>query len=394
MSPPDWRTAARWLLSAAILLAANAGMSPGRAMTPEERAALDLSAYSVRHPGVSYFDLASRRAYVRDSVDPAVRAEARKLQRGVSCRQAFALPIIKGSLAIPLKYRDPAGWEVASAPFLSFEDAVSRLAAAQFVASDTFHGECLLKLLAHWATEKAFIDLSYGKSGIQTWFQTEPSVIATALAYSIVRSAVPGMEDEKRTIDKWLVDVAHRHMSRQGGVDGSCCNNHFYRRATYAAMSGVIVGNDELFRVGVSAIYAALSDATPDGALPLEMKRGRMAARYQNYATMYLVFIAQIARVQGYDLFDIEVNRRRLDDIVDLAIDMLANPARAASLSGSAWQDDDFTRHGQYLSWLELLPAMSVHADKAAAILDDRRPLYNRSLGGFMTLYFAAGQPR
>ncbi len=380
-SPRLWTVALWAMLSAAAVL-------PSQAMTVAERAALDLSAYTVKYPGISYFDLAARRAFVRATADPVVIGEAEKLRRGESCQHALNLPVIKGKLAIPMKYRDPAGWEVGSGPFLNFEDTVSRLAGAQFVAADSFHGVCLIRLLARWAEEGAFLNLGFGKGGIQTWFQTEPSLIAAALAYSVVKRDVPGMEAEKQAVENWLVAVARRHMSRKGAEDGSCCNNHFYRRATYAAMIGVLVGDNDLFRIGVSAIYAALSEATPEGALPLEMKRGQRAARYQNYATMYLVFIAQIARMQGYDLFALEVNGRRLDDIVDMALDMTIDPSVAAKFSGSLGQDSDFTRHGQYLSWIELLPGMSAHADRARTILADRRPLYNRSLGGFITLYF------
>lgn len=60
-------------------------------------------------------------------------------------------------------------------------------------------------------------------------------------------------------IDKWMVMVAKRHMSYKGGADGSCCNNHFYRRAVYAAIIGVLNKDDDLFRFGISAIYSALS---------------------------------------------------------------------------------------------------------------------------------------
>jgi poly(beta-D-mannuronate) lyase len=267
---------------------------------------------------------------------------------------------------------------------------VSRLAASQFVAADTIHGQCLLRLLGHWADEKAFLDLNFTGLGLQTWFQTEGSLLAAALAYSMVRDDVSGMEAEKRRIEAWLVAATRHHLSRKGSEEGSCCNNHFYRRAAYAAMVGVLVGDDELFRIGVSAVYSALSEATPDGALPREMKRGNLAALYQNYATMHLVFIAQIARMQGYDLFAIEANGRRLDDIVGMALRVLKDPSAVAGHSGVPIQAHEFTSRRQYLSWLELLPAISSRAQEASSILAAHRPLYNRSLGGFLTLYFAA----
>jgi poly(beta-D-mannuronate) lyase len=377
------------ILVSLLLLAVPSGLRPAGAMTIKEREALDLGAYRVTHPGASFFDIAARKAAVRASSHPIIRAEIAKLRRDLGCQEFMDLPIIKGSLVVPMKYRNPEGWDIAAKPFLTFEDAVSRLAASQFVASDSVHGECLVKLLDHWAKEGAFLDLNFTRVGLQTWFQTEGSLLAAALAYSIVRNDVAGMDEEKRSIETWLVAAARHHLSRKGAPDGSCCNNHFYRRSAYAAMIGVLVGDDRLFRLGVSAIYSALSEATPEGALLREMKRANLAALYQNYATMYLVFIAQIAKMQGYDLFAVEVNGRRLDDVVGMAIRVLKDPGAASGPSGVPVQSGQFATRRLYLSWLELLPGMSAHAEEAGQILATHRPLYNRSLGGFMTLYFA-----
>ncbi|HVY20014.1 MAG TPA: alginate lyase family protein [Bauldia sp.] len=361
------------------------------AMSPDERAKLDLSGYTVQHPGAGYFDLAARKAYVAATDDRLIRKEVEKLRRGVSCKQYLQAPPIKGDLLVPMLYRDPQGWKVAAKPFLDFEDAVSSLAAAQFVAADATNGKCLLDVLGRWAKEGAFLDLKFAsQEGLQTWFQTEGSLLAAALAYSIVRDQVPGANDQKKAIENWLVAVAQHHLGRTiYSDDGSCCNNHFYRRAAYAAAIGVLVNDDTLFRFGMSAIYSALSEANPDGSLPREMLRGQLAARYQNYATMYLVFIAQIARMQGYDMFALNVNGRRLDDIVGMAIRMLKDPQLAAAQSGSGSQQTDFSRQNQYLAWLAMLPGLDSHATGAADVVPADRPLYNRSLGGFLTLYFA-----
>jgi poly(beta-D-mannuronate) lyase len=385
------RTLRRLLPLAIALTSLFAASVPGNAMTVEERKALDLSIYSVTNPGASFFDVLARKDYVQSTKDPVVRKQVAKLATGASCQTYKALPPITGSLLVPMFYHDRDGWDVAAEPFIDFENGVTLLAGSQFVAKDTVSGQCLLDVLSQWAKQGAFLDLQYQKdAGLQTWFQAEGSLLAASIAYSIVRPQVQGADDQKKAIEDWLVAAALHHGTRVGADDGSCCNNHFYRRAAYSAMIGVLAGDNDMFRTGISAIYSALSEASPEGALPREMKRGQMAARYQNYAVTYLVFIAQVARMQGYDMFGLKVNGHTLDDIVHLAVGMLKDPQIAGKYSAVKVQQTEFSRQKQYAAWLEYLPGLSQRAGETADDLASRRPLYNRTVGGYLSLYLAA----
>lgn len=323
------------------------------------------------------------------TTDPVLRAEFDLLRRGISCHSLRDLPVISEKLHIPKLHMDPAGWRKASSIFRAFEDAVSQLAGAQFVADDQYHGVCLLELLAHWADESAFLQFTDPKDELQVWFQTESSLFAAAFAYSIVRDEVPSMSAEKIRIETWLNRAAWLHLSYAGGADGSCCNNHYYRRAVYAAMIGVLTEDNDLFRIGVAALYSALTSANDVGALGPEMSRGSFAVHYQNYATMYLVYLAQIVSRQGYDLYGVSDHGHDLNQIIAFTLHTLDRPDAVIPFAGPKKQDMDFLDDGQYFSWLELLPAGSDNAVHAKALRDFHRPIYNRSLGGFATLYFA-----
>ena len=63
-----------------------------------------------------------------------------------------------------------------------------------------------------------------------------------------------------------------------------------------------------------------------DGSLPLETARGARALWYQRHAVASLVVIAQMAAVQGIDLFGLQVDGRDLH----LAIDFLLDGIEAA----------------------------------------------------------------
>jgi poly(beta-D-mannuronate) lyase len=358
------------------------------AMTIEDRAELDLSAYAVTNPSAGFFDVAARRAKLATTTDHLLLREIADIKAMTPCATADQIPVMDGSKPIPAFYEDRDGWKAAITPYQDFEDTVSKLAAQDVVAPESGAGLCMLKLLKRWADGNALKKVDPKVSGLQTWFQIESTLFAAALSYSVVRDDITGHTADMRKVEAWMAAVARRHLASKGAKDGTCCNNHFYRRALYAATIGVLISDDELFRTGISAIYSALSDADVSGALPLEMKRQQFAAKYQVFATMYLAMIAQIAARQGYDLYSLEVNGRKLGDVVNFSIAALLKPESAADAAKTPKQDASFIDDTQYYSWLELLSNRPQWRDSVQALLASERPVFNRSLGGFLTLYF------
>jgi poly(beta-D-mannuronate) lyase len=151
-------------------------------------------------------------------------------------------------------------------------------------------------------------------------------------------------------------------------------------------MVGVVAGNDKLFRTGLRSVYSALDDLTPGGAFALSLRRGWRAIHYQNHSLLYLVTIMQIARRQGYDLFNLKVNGLGFEDAVSFLMRSLENPDHVEGLPEGE-QDLEFTNDGQFFSWMEIWlshfenPSMS-------RFLNHLRPIFNRSAGGYLTLYF------
>ncbi len=355
-------------------------------MTIEEREALDLSSYTVKDPDASYFDVNARMARLESVNNPLLMQQISTLATGPSCRQKLAIPPLADQIRIPGFYPSPQEWRVASRPLFQFEESVANLAGAYVASGDTYYAECLVRFLDHWAAQDALMDFYYVSSHPQAWFGTESMIFAAAMAYSIVRPEVEGMQDERARIDDWLSRLAYQHAAIPGQPGNSCCNNHFYRRALYASMIGVLTDDDELFRFGVSAIYSALSDLTPQGALPLEMKRGRRASHYQNYALLYLIPNMQIIARQGYDIFDLEVNGNSIHDAVDFALDIFEDPAALGDLAPRE-QYTGFFKDDQYFTWMEIYQARFSDPD-IAEFLKPMRPTFNRSAGGYATLYF------
>lgn len=375
----------RVLLAVATWVGMSAAAS---AMPVKERLLLDLSAYTVTDTDAGYFDVAKRRKDLTRTNDHMLLRQIYDLNDLDPCDESRQLPVVDGKVVLPPFYEDRDGWKKAALPFQQFEDTVSKLAGRQLVAPDSGAGTCLLDMLDRWAAAEAFLDISKEVSGLQTWFQTESSIFAAALSYSIVRDDFKSYPKLKGRIEKWLVAAAKNHLLYEGGKGGTCCNNHFYRRALYATTIGILTRDDELFRFGISAVYSALSDSSADGALKLEMGRKQFAAKYQVYAAMHLALIAQLAARQGYDLYALEFEGRKLGPIMDFALANMLRPESAADAADTPNQDETFLDDSQYFTWLEILAADPRWADAAQALLVAHRPTYNRSLGGYLTLYY------
>ncbi|MFG6157240.1 alginate lyase family protein [Halomonas sp. 1390] len=378
----------RPLRAALTLLLAGLASTSGAAeiLTIEEREALDLSAYRVTDPDAGYFDVAARMETLASTDNAILLQELDTLSQGPSCQQMMAFEPITTQLRVPGYYPNPQEWELASEPLFQFEDNVSRLAGAFIASGDDYYADCLVRFLDHWAEQDALTDFFYDSKEPQAWFATESMIFAAAMAYANVRPFVEGLEEERQNVERWLNGLAHQHAGIPGGKGNSCCNNHFYRRALYASMVGVLTEDDELFRFGVSAIHAALHDMTERGAFPLEVSRGRRATHYQNYGLLYLITNMQVISRQGYDIFDLEIEGHTIHDAVDFLFTILDDPAALGDLAPRE-QYTGFLKDPQYFTWMEIY-LKRFNAPRVENFVRQMRPLYNRSAGGYMTLYF------
>ncbi|WP_211234260.1 alginate lyase family protein [Rhodovibrio salinarum] len=361
-------------------------------VSPSERAAFPLDRYEVRDDGAGYFDVAERREFIRDHGTPGMNAQAEQLPLSQSCAAAMNMPVMAHKIQLPGFYPSPERWRQAAQPFFAFEDAVTRLAGWWVVSGDPYPARCLTRMLAKWAKQDGFLSFAFPQSPPQAWFAIESSLFAAGLAYSTVQEvAERDLPDQAEHVEAWLDAVSREHISKSS-YGPSCCNNHFYRRALHATIIGVETDDDELFRYGVSALYAALHEANPDGSLPRELMRGRRALHYQNYANIYLTMIAQIVQRQGYDIYDVEVQGRTLNTLANWAVGVIRDPSRIDKYTTDS-QNLGFMDDSQYFAWME------VYTDDfpnkgMQKLLNPRRPTYNRSAGGFLTLYFREPDPQ
>ncbi|WP_051243678.1 alginate lyase family protein [Thalassobaculum salexigens] len=355
-------------------------------VTPEERQDFDLSGYTVTDPSAGYFDVDERRTWLKQQDSALINQEIEKLRLGSSCQSLKNLPVLSDRFALPGFYPQPDSWRLAAEPFFKFEDAVSKLAGRYVVTGESYYAKCIADFLSRWAEEEGFLHFEYKPITPQAWFAVESSLFAAGFSYSIVREEIrESWPEAARKVEDWLKAASERHAGFHT-IALSCCNNHFYRRGLHATVIGIATDDDDLLRFGVSAIYSALREMNPNGSLPREMLRGSRRMHYQNYAALYLVFIAELLERQGYPVYDLTVDGRSLHRIIDYTLDALDDPEAYEEELGEA-QDLWFMDDPQYFAWMEVYGAR-FPSDRVDRIVRNHRPIYNRSAGGFVTLYF------
>ncbi|MEX0809038.1 MAG: alginate lyase family protein [Dongiaceae bacterium] len=359
----------------------------GDLMTPEERRALDLSDYVVTDPDASYFDVVERRRMLMESTDPLLGAQVENLGLGASCRQILNYPVLAGRMKLPPFYQSPDEWRNAAEPFFTFEGSLSRLAGSYVATGDPYFADCIADVLRKWSDSEAFLGMTVKQDLPQAWFAAESALFAAGMAYSIARPYITHERpQDARLIEAWLRTASRKHISGQELDELSCCNNHFYRRALHATVNGIVTGDDALFQYGISAIISALSEMNEDGGFPREISRGTLAAHYQNYAMLYLITIMQLAERQGYDLFHMKINGRSIELAAQYAIQAILHP-RALEENIDASQQLTFIQDDQYFTWMEIFLA-HFRSEEIEAFVRQQRPTFNRSAGGYVSLYF------
>jgi poly(beta-D-mannuronate) lyase len=173
---------------------------------------------------------------------------------------------------------------------------------------------------------------------------------------------------------------------------------------------GALTGDDRAFQEGIDAYRRALADMRPDGSLPLETRRGARALWYQRHALASLVTIAEMAAVQGQDLYGLEVDGRTIHTAVRFLLDAVDDPRRVwryAAANERPGPEGDPRRqdlgflarrgHGRhYMAWAEMYLARFPDRPESRRLLallaradPSFRPMIDDYSGGDATCFFA-----
>jgi poly(beta-D-mannuronate) lyase len=229
---------------------------------------------------------------------------------------------------------DPVKWKAyveSSGPYKNLGDQAVAAADAYQTTGSRAAAECVLKLLDTAAADGVFT----GKMSSRQAYYVQGWVIgALAIAYLKVRDSGLVNANQVASLAKWMKAVARQTMdyydAARAKPGGDAQNNHLYWAGVEVGAVAIAANDRSMFNWAVDTYRNGVSQITPEGTLPLEMRRGQRALHYHLYAIAPLVYLAEFGKDNSIDLFAEK----------DYAIKRLVNRS-IAGLKGSGYFDQE-----------------------------------------------------
>jgi poly(beta-D-mannuronate) lyase len=280
----------------------------------------------------------------------------------------------------------------ASLPLRHFLDAAQRGAEDWLRGAPPEAAGCAIAALDAWAKGGALL----GAFNRQAGYHRKWALAGAATAFLAVRDA-PGLDPAAAArVAAWLgavgrlVQPGYDRIPAPGAGVHSSLNNHATWAGYAVAAAGVAAGDRAQLDWGTARLSLTLGQVDAAGALPQELRRGRMALNYHLFTLAALAPLLRLAEANGHRLPPAE--EAALDRLVRLVAAALADPARMGALAnapqGHLTEDprfDDVTRYARAAQGLEVLQGR--RRDPALEpLLAPRRPLRQSWMGGNVTL--------
>lgn len=215
----------------------------------------------------------------------------------------------------------------AYAPLSLFTRLVQKQSDAWLASGGTSQSaaDCGLRLLEDWAGGDALLAGPFNVQGeyARRWYAT-----GLAIAYLALRYGASGEQGVQ--VRRWF-----RTVGKACGQNPPKAPNNLFIWQAVAMVSCAVAGNDQSsFDSGITRATRAISRISDDGSLPLELSRGQMSLHYHSFALAPLLAIAELASVNGVDLYSL--NDGGLRRLTDFVVSGLAGEEHAIARLGGA----------------------------------------------------------
>ncbi|KAF1005787.1 MAG: Polysaccharide lyase [Luteibacter sp.] len=274
--------------------------------------------------------------------DTPVSAHSRG-QDGSSCPTAPDLP---RKLTLTDYYSDPAhsiidpvrkkAYDAQMKPLMAALHAVEKMADDYRHTGDVASAECVATWLGHFASDKAFEDVSTNQDTyVQGWM-----LGAYAITWLKVRPAL-STSGEATRVSSWFGMLADANSgyydSRPRSTDSK--NNHRYWAGMAVMAAGIATNDTRRYRWGIDSYQVGVEQIAADGTLSLELARKSMALHYHLFAAEPLVIMAELAEANGGDLY--RADGDALARLVKRSTEGTLNPAFFEKAAGIAQKETD-----------------------------------------------------
>jgi poly(beta-D-mannuronate) lyase len=289
-----------------------------------------------------------------------------------------------------------------------FAHTVMRAAAAAWGTNDAEARKALVDLLDRWAKGQGLTQ--FDRDDESNFYAVERTLFPVLTAWSLVRDARGVATRDAERIQRWLDRVMRKRQRPDEPFKREDPNNHLYLSASVEMAWAAMVGDDDRFRKAIAMYPKAMSQMRSDGSFPRETERGSRALWYHRHAISSLVAMAEMAAVQGYDLYAVNSDGHDIHLAIRFLLAAIDDPklvwkyAEANVNPGPSenWmvQDMGFLRrrgHGRhYMAWAEAY--MRRFPDRPEAVElgkmlrerdPDFRPMVDEYSGGDTTCFFA-----
>ena len=274
-------------------------------------------------------------------------------------------------------------------PVLEFQRPIVTMANRFTEKGNQNDAACVITWLAAWAKADALSQMGNHTAE----YKRSTTLAGLAMAYMQVRRAMQDSSDIP-IIDRWLAMTATRIRDHFDGLKPtrrSFANNHRYWAAFAVGATAAITGDKPLFDWAMDSLKRAACAATPEGALPLELARGKKAREYHFHALNALVPLAELAEANGVSAYTL--CNKGLQRIVAYAVDAIDNPAtmaKDAHAEQEAFDDKSLLPPTSRLPFLEIyLKRFPGQLTLPKNIMKDA-PFRLSDLGGRVHLLFRA----
>jgi len=372
-------------------LAIQSGAWAGNGLTPS-----DIETLQVKRPGLVLINPAARAKQLRHADPVLVRRFCPSVLQATTPLDLRPQPRFQGgTLASGVGDRS-------ALPFTGF--VMSGAAAA--LAGDKASGDAAVDALARWATANAVAELNDGgpdKINTNALFSARRMLLGLLPAWAILRQTNPPTESMAKAIDEWFAqrvadsDVATGPIATRN-QETALSNRNYHRlmREAVAMAHGALTGDAASFRRGPRALVGALREMRTDGSLPQETSRGPRALWHQRIAVSTLLMIAEMGKVQGLDLYSMEVDGKRLKRAIDFLLQAITEPDALApyaperqDLAFAETKIDGRHQMAWFEAWHRRVGIDPMTTGELPASLFANRPLIDELAGGAATCLFA-----
>ncbi|WP_370678778.1 alginate lyase family protein [Comamonas sp. GB3 AK4-5] len=241
---------------------------------------------------------------------------------------------------------------------------------------------CTLQWLAAWARDGAMQGRMIRVNNDQPYYMRQWMLDAVALAYLKVHDQADAAQ--RAVIEPWLQQLAVANLAYWDDAKHRR-NNHYYWGGLGVLATGLVTGNDALWRAGHEAFRSGVQAIQPDGRLPFEMTRGRRALHYHDYALAPLVLMAELARLRGEDWYG--DNHHAIDRLARRVAEGWSDASWFAEQAGVP---QEVGKPGRSSGWVEFYRLRTPEP----AIFEGMHayaPFHDPTLGGDLTLMATKG---